>query len=86
MAASFPMLWVRLPSLHFPASLYHHVVHSLRKPVVYVLNKVDLVPAAVLARWGRAASLSRRKVAERRFQEWRDGGVKAVVVKTRTGT
>lgn len=75
-AASFPMVWVRLPSLHFPASLYHHVVHGLRKPVVYVLNKVDLVPAAVLARWGRAASLSRRKVAGMRFKECRDEGVR----------
>jgi ribosome biogenesis GTPase A len=35
----------------FPPSLYHYVVQEQRKDMILVLNKVDLVPAAVVAAW-----------------------------------
>ena len=42
---------VRNPLWHLPASLYHQVITALRKPLVVVLNKVDLVPPAAVAAW-----------------------------------
>ena len=41
----------RYPTLHMPASLYHYVVHKHRKPLMYVLNKIDLIDATTLAHW-----------------------------------
>jgi predicted GTPase len=41
----------RHPLFNFPPSLYDYVNHSLRKPLVLVLNKVDLVPSSSLAAW-----------------------------------
>ncbi|XP_065195423.1 guanine nucleotide-binding protein-like 1 [Sycon ciliatum] len=41
----------RHPILHFPPSLYRHVVHELNKTLVLVLNKIDLVPASVVLAW-----------------------------------
>lgn len=38
-------------ALHFSPSLYRHVVIEQRKPLVLVLNKVDLVPAALAISW-----------------------------------
>ena len=42
---------VRHPMFHFPPSLYRHVVHDLGKPLLLVLNKVDLVDATTLDGW-----------------------------------
>ena len=48
----------RHPLFHFPPSLYDFVVTKMRKRMVLVLNKIDLVPSAVLLRW--QALLERR--------------------------
>ncbi len=41
----------RHPLFHFPPSLYTHVVHDHKKPIMLVLNKIDLVPEDVLSQW-----------------------------------
>jgi ribosome biogenesis GTPase A len=41
----------RHPLFHFPPSLYRYVTQVARKPLVMVLNKVDLVSAAHLRAW-----------------------------------
>lgn len=38
-------------SLLFPPSLHHYATSVLRKHVLMVINKADLVPAPVLAAW-----------------------------------
>ncbi|KAG1704119.1 hypothetical protein DVH05_006130 [Phytophthora capsici] len=47
---------VRNPLLHIPASVYDLVTKELKKPMVVVLNKVDLVPTAVVQLWKRHLS------------------------------
>lgn len=42
---------VRHPVLHFSPALYDHVTNDLKKPLILVLNKIDLVPANVIAAW-----------------------------------
>ena len=42
---------VRNPLLHVPAALYDHVARTLRRRLVIVLSKVDLVSAEHLAGW-----------------------------------
>lgn len=42
---------VRHPVLHFSPTLYNHVTVDLNKPLILVLNKVDLVPANLIAAW-----------------------------------
>jgi len=42
---------VRHPILHFSPALYNHVTKDLKKPLILVLNKVDLIPASVSAAW-----------------------------------
>ncbi|KAJ3344341.1 Guanine nucleotide-binding-like protein 1 [Gonapodya sp. JEL0774] len=42
---------IRHPLFHFNPSLYDHVVHELRKPIVLVLNKVDLVGRHTVQAW-----------------------------------
>ena len=42
---------VRHPALHFSPALYSHVVKDLKKSLVLVLNKADLVPASVAIAW-----------------------------------
>ena len=42
---------VRNPLWHLPPSLVQQVQQDLKKPLVIVLNKVDLVPAAAVAAW-----------------------------------
>jgi len=42
---------VRHPLLHFPPALYHYISHVLKKPMILVLNKIDLVPQDTVKRW-----------------------------------
>ncbi len=54
----------RNPLIGFPPSLYHYITSTLGKPLVLVLNKIDLLPANVVQDWvgQRAASISRGKL------------------------
>ena len=42
---------VRHPMFHLPPSLYRYVVELLKKPVIMVLNKIDLVTSSRLTDW-----------------------------------
>lgn len=42
---------IRNPLIHIPPSIYDFVTAELKKPMTVVLNKVDLVPAAVVELW-----------------------------------
>ncbi|RWS21979.1 guanine nucleotide-binding protein-like 1 [Leptotrombidium deliense] len=42
---------IRHPIFHFPPGLYDYVVHELKKQIILVLNKVDLVPASLVLAW-----------------------------------
>ncbi|KZC06821.1 PREDICTED: guanine nucleotide-binding protein-like 1 [Dufourea novaeangliae] len=42
---------IRYPVLMFPPYLYHHVTNELKKDMILVLNKVDLVPPALVVAW-----------------------------------
>ncbi|KAL0858348.1 hypothetical protein ABMA27_012235 [Loxostege sticticalis] len=42
---------VRYAGMMFPPSLYHYVVTEQKKNMILVLNKIDLVPASVVAGW-----------------------------------
>ena len=35
----------------FPPSLYHYITETLKKDMILILNKIDLVPAPVLTAW-----------------------------------
>lgn len=41
----------RFPLFHFPPSLYTHVVHELKKPIILVLNKADIVDKNIVDQW-----------------------------------
>lgn len=41
----------RQPILNFPPSLYHYITRHLRKPMILVLNKIDLLPNDVVNAW-----------------------------------
>jgi len=41
----------RFPSLLFPPSLYQYVTEELKRDIILVFNKIDLVPAPVLVAW-----------------------------------
>ena len=41
----------RHPLFHFPPSLYNYVIEDLKKPLVLVLNKIDLVTDTHVERW-----------------------------------
>lgn len=41
----------RQPILNFPPSLYQYITHTLHKPMVLVLNKIDLIPTPVVQQW-----------------------------------
>lgn len=43
----------RHPLLHLPPALLTHILGSLQKPMVVVLNKLDMVLPAVAQRWAR---------------------------------
>jgi ribosome biogenesis GTPase A len=42
---------IRHPIFHFPPSLYSYVTERLRKPMILVLNKCDLVPKEMIPLW-----------------------------------
>ncbi|CAK1554297.1 unnamed protein product [Leptosia nina] len=42
---------VRFAGMMFPPSLYEYVVNDQNKDMILVLNKIDLVPASVVAAW-----------------------------------
>lgn len=42
---------VRYAAMMFPPSLYNYIVKEQKKSMILVLNKVDLVPAAVVSAW-----------------------------------
>lgn len=42
---------IRHPVLHFPPSLYRHITQDLKKPVILLLNKIDLAPPEVCVAW-----------------------------------
>ncbi|XP_013163307.1 PREDICTED: guanine nucleotide-binding protein-like 1 [Papilio xuthus] len=42
---------VRFAGMMFPPSLYEYVVKQEKKDMILVLNKIDLVPASVVAAW-----------------------------------
>nr|XP_026486416.1 guanine nucleotide-binding protein-like 1 [Vanessa tameamea]XP_026486417.1 guanine nucleotide-binding protein-like 1 [Vanessa tameamea] len=42
---------VRFAGMMFPPSLYEYVVNDQKKNMILVLNKIDLVPASVVAAW-----------------------------------
>jgi len=44
---------VRYIPIHFPPSLFDHVTRDLSKQLILVINKVDLAPASLVARWIR---------------------------------
>jgi len=37
--------------LHFSPALYDYVTSELWKPLILVLNKIDLVPVSAVAAW-----------------------------------
>lgn len=42
---------IRHPLFHFPTSLYEYVAVQLKKPLLFVLNKADLVPKEIQDAW-----------------------------------
>ncbi|EDV27436.1 uncharacterized protein TRIADDRAFT_21278, partial [Trichoplax adhaerens] len=42
---------IKNPILHFPPALYDYVVNDMKKSLVLVFNKIDLVPAPVVVAW-----------------------------------
>lgn len=42
---------IRHPLFHFPPSLYNYIVNDLKKMVIIVLNKIDLVSASLVLAW-----------------------------------
>lgn len=42
---------VRQPQFHFPPALYEYIVKDLKRTVIVVLNKIDLVPASLVIAW-----------------------------------
>ncbi|EFA86018.1 guanine nucleotide binding protein 1 [Heterostelium album PN500] len=41
----------RYPLFHFPPALYHYITQDLKKPMVLVLNKIDLVDSRIIEAW-----------------------------------
>lgn len=42
---------IRNPLLHFPRSLYKYVTHKLKRKIIGVFNKVDLVSEFTVFAW-----------------------------------
>ncbi|CAF0727626.1 unnamed protein product [Brachionus calyciflorus] len=42
---------IRFPALHFPPKFYEYCTQTLKKDVILILNKIDLVPASVVVAW-----------------------------------
>jgi len=45
------ILFCIFQTMMFPPSLYKHVTETLKKKMILVINKVDLVPPPVVAAW-----------------------------------
>eukprot|EP01012_Entosiphon_sulcatum_P040396 TRINITY_DN54046_c0_g1_i1.p1 TRINITY_DN54046_c0_g1~~TRINITY_DN54046_c0_g1_i1.p1 ORF type:complete len:773 (-),score=136.51 TRINITY_DN54046_c0_g1_i1:64-2382(-) len=43
----------RFPAVHLPFALYQYVDSVLKKPIILILNKIDLIEAEALERWKR---------------------------------
>lgn len=41
----------RFPLFHFPPALYSYIVNDLKKPILLVLNKQDLVDKETVNLW-----------------------------------
>jgi ribosome biogenesis GTPase A len=41
----------RHPLFHFPPALYDFIVKKLKKPLILILNKIDLVPRPIILAW-----------------------------------
>ncbi|XP_055357480.1 guanine nucleotide-binding protein-like 1 [Paramacrobiotus metropolitanus] len=42
---------LRFPVLHFPPTLYKYLMEELKKPIILILNKIDLVPPPLAVAW-----------------------------------
>lgn len=42
---------IRHPAVHFSPALYDHVTKDLGKPLILILNKIDLAPPALVVAW-----------------------------------
>ena len=42
---------IRHPTFHFPPALYNYVVRDMKKPLILVLTKCDLVPTDNVVKW-----------------------------------
>ena len=42
---------IRYPALHFPPAFYNYCTQTLKKDVILVLNKIDLVDTSVVIAW-----------------------------------
>jgi ribosome biogenesis GTPase A len=42
---------IRFPALHFSPKFYEHCTNELRKDVILILNKIDLVPTSLVIAW-----------------------------------
>jgi ribosome biogenesis GTPase A len=51
------VLDARHPLLHLPPALVFHIVKTLRKPLVLVLNKLDVVDPKAAARWSEVLQM-----------------------------
>ena len=48
---NLPQCFTQFQGMMFPPSLYEYVVNEQKKNMILVLNKIDLVPASLVAAW-----------------------------------
>ncbi len=56
---------IRHPLFHFPPALYHYVTRHMRKPMILLLNKIDLVERAVVDRYAFCSQTVYRDAEDR---------------------